>query len=260
MYPEFVLLYTSVHFCTRSITGFDDKLLPAVLGALGVALTAANHRSAGADLGPAQLRAEALGLAMAAACLALPGLGDAAGVRDGRRRSLRAKRVDGAVELFELAAALTAAQRAELAWSSFALLKNTAACSLVVAAAAGSGGGVEAVCARGAFAPAAAGAEGRQCEALTALLGGGLGARLGAGEVEWADRGALERAGERGGGALPLAFVPAGAQYLLAVPLRPGTPGAGFLAVLSDEPAALTAKDRKWVRAVAEKVGAALEA
>ena len=116
------------------------------------------------------------------------------------------------------------------------------------------------MCARGAFAPAAAGAEGQQCEALTALLGGGLGARLGAGEVEWADRGALERAGEQGGGALPLAFVPAGVQYLLAVPLRPGTPGAGFLAVLSDEPAALTAKDRKWVRAVAEKVGAALEA
>ena len=73
MYPEFVLLYTSVHFRTRSIPGFDDKLLPAVLAALGVALTAANRRSAGADLGPAQLRAEELGRAMAAACLALPG-------------------------------------------------------------------------------------------------------------------------------------------------------------------------------------------
>jgi hypothetical protein len=73
-------------------------------------------------------------------------------VLPGRGRQQAAEAVDGAARVFVLAERLPEADKRELAWLTFALLKNANCCGVVVAR-----GGGEVVAARGAIGSGAAG-------------------------------------------------------------------------------------------------------
>ncbi|KAK9822186.1 hypothetical protein WJX81_008371 [Elliptochloris bilobata] len=138
---------------TLGIPGFDDAQIPRVVGAVGAALLAANHVCAAGKPSPAQSRAEALGAVLAAvACVtpalearlreAVPGRGRAAGGTAGGTP---------AAQLFALAPGLPQDAKQELAWASYALLRNTNASALLLVY------GGRAWLARGAVGAAAAG-------------------------------------------------------------------------------------------------------
>lgn len=152
----------------------------------------------------------------------------------------------------------------ELAWASYALLRNTNICGLV---ACWEG---QPVLARGLLAvPGGAAGSGKgeaaAAAALGALSGDAWQAAVGAaaaGQLYCPDRAAIEKAG-----AAAWPGVPEGAESLLAQPLAPfegaggsaaGAQGSGVLLLLSERPRALSSKERAWAAAVAAKLHAAL--
>lgn len=155
----------------------------------------------------------------------------------------------------------------ELAWASYALLRNTNTCGL---AAFWDG---KAVLARGLLGAAALGATtpagggkggGDAAAAALAALSGGEPAAGSAGWRQGAlycpDRGAIDKAG-----AGAWACVPAGAESLLVQPLLPfggegGGSSRGVLLLVSERPRALSAKERAWAAAIAAKLHDALAA
>jgi len=277
------------------------------VGALGAAGLAANHLLGGG--GPAsasQDRAEALGAGLAAACIVTPSvearLKEAA---PGRGRGAAAS-LAGAAPVFAVAGgnappaadapaappvaggapAAAAAPSdppplaAELAWASYALLRNTNAASVAVAVRrrgseeeGGGGGGWEGLLARGSFPAAAAGgggplaAVGRGAAALAAepSLAGAFGG--GDPAPAWLP----DRGGGLGGPAWA-GLAPPGAGCALVCPLLAAPPPLassspssaaaavvrGVLILVGDRPRGLSPRDRAWARAVAAKIGAAL--
>jgi hypothetical protein len=227
---------------TLGIEGFDDALIPRYVGALGLALLAGNHLLSG-DAAPAQARAEALGAALAAVAAAAPGLERRlAEAAPGRGRGAAAERVEGGANVFALDEALPEAARRELAWASYALLKN---CNVCAAAACWR---VRADLSRGALGAGVVGAGGAPALAAAAEVWAPQ-ATLGA--AYCADRGEMARRGLAAS-----ALVPAGAQSALVVPLGGG--GDGALLLLSDRPRALSSKERAWAKAIAAKLRGAL--
>lgn len=149
----------------------------------------------------------------------------------------------------------------ELAWASYALLRNTNICGLV---AFWEG---RALLARGLVASAPPPAGGKaDAVATLAALSAGLQPTATA-PLSCADRAAISRAGAAG-----WAGVPEGAESLLAQPLLPlagdsqaaddgsGSAQRGVLLLLSERPRALSGKERAWAAAVAAKLHAALSA
>ena len=287
---------------TLGIPGIDDSLVPRIVGALGAAGLAANHIFGGAAASgaapAAQARAEALGGFLAAACMATPSvearLKEAA---PGRGRGAAAS-LAGAASVFAVAgagggrggggggggsapadapAAPAVADAAatpppplaaELAWASYALLRNTNAAAVVVARRRGAGGGWEGLLARGGLPPPTAAAPGGPLAGVgaavdslvsgdatvMALLSGGGGASP---PPLWLpDREAL-------GGPAWAGLAAPGAACALLCPLPPpSSPGGvgGVLILLGDRPRGLTPRDRAWAGAVAAKLGGAVAA
>jgi hypothetical protein len=275
---------------TLGIPGFEDRLVPRVVGLVAAALVALNH-ALGGEPAPAQLRAELVDAVLAALCFVLPDveekLQEVAGASRGRRASAAAAAGTGAggaagfwlVEASALAGGEAA--RRELAWASFALLRNTN--SLAVLA---FGPGGQAVMARGSLAAAAVDGGANAAAAVLAAAsrdaaggGGEVGALLTGGEAGsstsssslWLpDRASMARAGlDR------WATLPGAAQSALVV--SAGVAGGGAaaaqgssgskkgevapcpvaLVALSDRIDGLTLKDRKWVEAIADKLAGA---
>ena len=141
---------------TLGIPGFDDRLVPRVVGIAAGAALAANRLLGAQPVPDAQARAELLGALLAALLLVTPELEERLrAVLPGRGRQQAADAVAGAARVFALAGALPDAERRELAWATFALLKNANCCGLVVLRGGGDGGsggsgGATAVAARGA--------------------------------------------------------------------------------------------------------------
>lgn len=249
---------------TLGIPGFDDRLVPRVVGlALGVLLVV-NH-VLGGEPTPAQVRSESLGAVLAVLSIFVPDVEER--LREampGRGRQKTADAVEGAANGFLLAPSLTDAAKKELAWSSFALLKNTNCCGVLLV----SGG--EVLMARGFLGASAVkpGDAPGSLEALSKGLAAVAGSRLasvasGATPQAWLPERSDIGAFFGGQGGVPAA-VPAGAQSLLVqhVALPGGTGGgsssSGRPAVLmafSERPRALSDRERSWASAVAAKVG-----
>ncbi|KAF8065478.1 CCB2 [Scenedesmus sp. PABB004] len=237
---------------TLGIPGFDDANIPRVVGAAVAALVAVNHALGADPAPPAQVRAEFLDVLLAVLCFAAPEL--EARLREagpGRGRA-GAGQVAGAAQLFALAEGQSEAARKELAWASFALLKNVNACSVVLLQPERGA----ALLARGALAAAAV-AGGDAAVALAhvgadARDGGAGGLLQGGQQQRWLpDRGAMRAAGVAG-----WACVPEGAQSALVQ----AVPGGALLLVLGERPRALSDKDQRWVAALAAKLGGVLAA
>jgi len=247
---------------TLGIPGFPDEDIPSAVGALGLAATAANHLSVG-FVPPGMARCEALGVALALACFGLPFLKRAV-VASGRGGTAAAREVPGAREVLALDPARAASEHAELAWASYALLRNTDACSVLAVDPAG-----RVAVARGAFAstalvgvPPGSRDPAALCEALGAAWAEGLGdlrALAGAGDAGGGEVRLDDRLAMTASGAYSLPLVPGGARQLLAVPAGArGDWGDGGLLLMSDVSEGLGTGDAAWARALGVKIAGTL--
>lgn len=235
---------------TLGIPGFDDSNIPRVVGAVVAALVAINHVLGADPAPPAQVRAEFLDILLAVLCFTAPEIeGRLRQVGPGRGRAGAAD-VAGATQLFALAEGQPEAVRKELAWTSFALLKNVNCCSVLLLQPDAN----SALMARGAVAQSVA-VQGNAAASLNNIsqtFSSGSSSAMPAGQQQvWLpDRSALQQAGVSSWG-----FVPEGVQSALLQAV-PG--GKQLLLVLAERPRALSDKDRKWVAAVANKLGGVL--
>lgn len=260
----------SVFRFTLGIPGFKDRLVPRVVGLLGLTLLAANH-VLGANPAPeAQVRAEYLGAALAAVAFLAPDIeARLAEVQPGRGRAAAAGAVKGGANAFALTADLPDEQRKELAWASFALLKNTNSCSVLVWK------GGKALMARGQVAESLAAAGSAQgilqeltqaaarMQASPKLAAVVAGSEAGA---YFQDAGSMAAAGMASWG-----WVPEGAASAVVQRLEPVSGAAssrssssagnedGLLVVLCDRPRALSTREKQWVAAVAAKLAGSLQ-
>ena len=242
---------------TLGIPGFDDALIPRVAGALGAALLVINHLLADGDPSAAQGRAELLGAALAGVAVATPALeARLLEAQPGRGRQAAEGEVQGSSNVFALSEGLSEAAKRELAWASYALLRNANVCALAVVWQG------QAVMCRGLV-----GAQ---------VAAGGGAVSLGAATVAWQQQQQQQQLGstalycaERGDiaqqGLDGCAIVPAGARSLLVQPLQPfaleGEAGGGprgALLLISERERALSAKERAWAAALAAKLHAVL--
>eukprot|EP00951_Prasinocladus_malaysianus_P023329 scaffold197939_cov39-Prasinocladus_malaysianus.AAC.1 len=117
------------------IPGFDDALIPRVVGAAGAALILTNHfLGSAAGIQPAQGRAESLGMVLATLAMAAPSIEKRLKELDpGRGRQAEpAAGLPDSVNVFCLSSEIPEKARQELAWASFALIKNTNTSGLMV--------------------------------------------------------------------------------------------------------------------------------
>eukprot|EP00879_Flechtneria_rotunda_P006168 GHRR01006485.1.p1 GENE.GHRR01006485.1~~GHRR01006485.1.p1 ORF type:complete len:331 (+),score=129.47 GHRR01006485.1:317-1309(+) len=237
---------------TLGIPGFDDSNTPKVVGAVVAALVAANHVLGADPAPPAQMRAEFLDITLAALCFVVPEIeARLRQVQPGRGRS-GVGEIAGSAQLFALAEGLDETARKELAWASFALLKNVNCCSVLLLDHAAS----NVLLARGAVArdvtvagdQAASLTRVAQAYSSSSTAAAGL---LPAAKQQWLPEKAAVK--QSGLGSIP--FVPEGVQSALVQPL----PGGLALLVLAERPRALSEKDRKWVAAIANKLGGILQ-
>ncbi|GIL71171.1 hypothetical protein Vretimale_17877 [Volvox reticuliferus] len=239
---------------TLGIPGFDDRLIPRVVGTVLGALLVLNHLAGVQPTPDVQVRSEWVGTLLATLCFFVPDIEER--LREampGRGRQKTAEFIEGATNCFFLDPSLSEASKKELAWASFSLLKNTNCCGLLVAA----GGRVLMV--RGAMGSQgitpgdAAGSLMALSEDLAAHGGRKL-AEVGSEALSqfWLpERSAFALAGLEG-----LIALPAGAQCFLAQHIGGLTEQSGLLLVFSERPRALTDRERDWIAAVADKLSA----
>eukprot|EP00897_Mesotaenium_endlicherianum_P005183 jgi/Mesen1/4693/ME000241S03737 len=255
---------------TLGIPGFDDSDLPRVLGISFGILLALNHIASPHPVLDAQLRAEAVGLLLAAVAIVLPAIGRR--LKGGRSAAaVAASASGGGAQIFAIAEDLSEVQRQEIAWASYALLRNTPTSSMVavrlasVAQMLWTGG--EVLCARGRWQlPESTGGavEDAQRRALLSMLSAQTGRAV---EQSAALQGLV-----RGPQGVDSLYIPTSAglgdwellpcekssMVVHSFDLSQGN-DRGLLVLVSGASRAYSAKDRTWVSAMAEKLASALK-
>ncbi|WVZ57421.1 hypothetical protein U9M48_007808 [Paspalum notatum var. saurae] len=122
-------LNLSVLRFTLGIPGLDESYLPRWIGLGFGALVVLNHLLSPSPT-PAQLRSEALGLCLAAFSATLPFLGR---FLEGADAASRVPLPEGSSQVFVMSENLSAAQKEDMAWASYVLLRNTNTTSVVIA-------------------------------------------------------------------------------------------------------------------------------
>jgi hypothetical protein len=237
---------------TLGIPGFDDALIPRVVGVAGAALLLLNHLLAEGSPSAAQGRAEALGAVLAAVAVATPALEQRLlEAQPGRGRAAAADAVAGGSNVFALRDSLTESTKRELAWASYALLRNANICGLAVV------WDGDVVMCRGLVGAQVAGAGAGKALDVATQVWHGL-------SLGGCDAYSSNRAGIAQQGLGACALVPAGVQSLLLQPLAP-LDGAiasdaprGTLLLLSERERALSSKERSWAQALAAKLHGSL--
>ncbi|GFR42980.1 hypothetical protein Agub_g3979 [Astrephomene gubernaculifera] len=240
---------------TLGIKGFDDRLIPRVVGLAIAALLALNHVAGAQPTPDAQLRSEWLGLLLAVMCVLVPEIEER--LREampGRGRQKTAEAIPGAANCFFLEPSLPESTKKELAWCSFALLKNTNCCGLLLVA------GDRVLLARGALGSQLVrpGDAERSLAAMsqdyTSVCSTSKISEVASGAVSqlW-----LPERGDFGGaGMQALAVLPEGAQCLLAQHVAAQSGRPAVLLVFSERPRAMAERERGWVATIADKLSA----
>jgi len=235
---------------TLGIPGLDDADIPLVVGVVGSVLLIVNH-SLSVSPSDAQVRTETIGAVLAAACLAIPSLDKRLSES---RKGVRADRQDvqGGTQVFGITEGLSDEHRQELAWATFALLRNTNACSVLVVKAG------KIWCARGSVPTLAATGDPQEvldglseavkdasaaCDELAAVQ------HPGAKPLYLAD--GRQLSGLSGSG---WAFVPSGVKSVLVLPCTAAGAEGGMLILLGSEARAFSTRERAWAGAVANKL------
>lgn len=124
---------------TLGIPGFDDSDLPRVLGIAFGAIVLLNHFLTADSITAAQWRSELVGLCNAILSINLPSIGRSL---NGGTSTSAATSMSTSRQIFALAKNLSLEDKEDLAWGSYALLRNTKTTSLAI-------WNEELVCARG---------------------------------------------------------------------------------------------------------------
>uniref|UniRef100_J3N479 Protein COFACTOR ASSEMBLY OF COMPLEX C SUBUNIT B CCB2, chloroplastic n=1 Tax=Oryza brachyantha TaxID=4533 RepID=J3N479_ORYBR len=114
---------------TLGIPGLDESYLPRWIGLGFGALVLLNHVLSPSPT-PAQLRSEVLGLCLAAFSATLPYLGR---FLEGAGAAERVPLPEGSRQVFAMSDSLSAAQKEDMAWASYVLLRNTNTTSVLIA-------------------------------------------------------------------------------------------------------------------------------
>ncbi|KAF3433028.1 hypothetical protein FNV43_RR24130 [Rhamnella rubrinervis] len=130
--PENQQVNLSVLRFTFGIPGLDESYLPRWIGYGFGSLLILNH-FAGANLAtyatPAQLRTEALGLSLAAFSITLPYLGK---FLKGATSMDQTTIPEGSEQIFVMSPNVSNAQKEDLAWATYILLRNTNAIAVLI--------------------------------------------------------------------------------------------------------------------------------
>ncbi|KAL3132696.1 hypothetical protein ABBQ32_009206 [Trebouxia sp. C0010 RCD-2024] len=242
---------------TLGIPGFDDTYIPRVVGGFGLLLLLGNHLLGPDASAGAQTRSEVLAAVLAALCIASPTIeARLKELEPGRGRQAAPQQVQGATSVFAISDAVSDKQKQELAWASYALLRNTNTCGLVVYSA------KQAVMARGAIGSAAASTDKVSAQACLERLSkeyGSIKSQVATGSspdtkhlLYLQDKGAISSTGAYSW----VGAVPTGAESIFVCE---DTGGAGqgrdlLLMMLSDKPRAWSPRERAWGRAVSHKL------
>eukprot|EP00877_Chromochloris_zofingiensis_P011945 jgi/Chrzof1/7003/Cz02g07090.t1_CCB2[v5.2] len=233
---------------TLGIPGFDDRQIPRIVGWTIAALVAINHVFGAQPTPGAQVRAEFLDLVLAVLCIVTPDIEDRLReVMPGRGRQQASATIPGAAQGFFLDPKLDDKTKNELAWMSFALLKNSNCCTIIVINDQGT-----ALLARGAIGAGAVVTGNAEAtlqkvsqslpEALASIAGGKQ-------QQTWfPDRQSISKAALDG-----CLCIPEGAQSLLIQPVGAGN-NRPLIIAMSERPRGLSGKDQKWVSAVSSKL------
>ncbi|XP_065040116.1 protein COFACTOR ASSEMBLY OF COMPLEX C SUBUNIT B CCB2, chloroplastic isoform X1 [Musa acuminata AAA Group] len=123
-------LDVSVLRFTFGIPGLDESYLPRYIGIAFGFLIILNHVFSASPATPAQLRTEALGMCLAAFSTALPYLGR---FLEGANATDRASIPEENKQIFFMSNDILDTQKGDLAWASYALLRNTNSMSVIIA-------------------------------------------------------------------------------------------------------------------------------
>ncbi|KAK9143521.1 hypothetical protein Syun_012921 [Stephania yunnanensis] len=234
-------LNLSVLRFTLGIPGLDESYLPRWLGCAFGSLLALNHIAASDSFAtPAQLRSEALGLSLAAFSAALPYLGKflkGATIKD------QVTILEGTRQIFVMSEHLTEAQREDLAWGTFVLLKNTNSTAVLISV-------QDSLCVRGYWSLPEDASKDQMLDWFNRQI-------RKAGLLDLKD--ALYFPVREDSGVWKM--LPKGTQSLLVQPLSEGpqlsanetVQSRGFILLASSMSYAYNEKDRSWIRAIASK-------
>ncbi|TVU31960.1 hypothetical protein EJB05_23674, partial [Eragrostis curvula] len=223
---------------TLGIPGLDESYLPRWLGIGFGALVLLNHFVSPSPT-PAQLRSEALGLCLAAFSATLPFLGR---FLEGADAASRVPLPEGSRQVFVMSENLSAAQKEDMAWASYVLLRNTNTTSVLIAI-----GNV--LCARGYWDPPADTSKYAMTEWFKNQM-------VQAGLVDLKDALYLPNFSDaRLGKILPDGVLSVLVQPVLNSPdpANGETKTEGFILLASNANYAYSEKDRVWIRTIANK-------
>lgn len=117
---------------TLGIPGFDDALIPRVVGVLGACVLALNHVVSG-EVSQSQSFTEVLGFILAGVGIAAPDLQRK--IEDstpGKGRKAPLENIEGAENVFAISEDLSEDQKQEAAWASYAIIKNANVCGICI--------------------------------------------------------------------------------------------------------------------------------
>ncbi|XP_057870138.2 protein COFACTOR ASSEMBLY OF COMPLEX C SUBUNIT B CCB2, chloroplastic isoform X2 [Cryptomeria japonica] len=118
----------SVFRFTLGIVGFDESYLPRIIGILFGFLLVLNHVSTQTSVTAAQLRSEFVGIFLVAISISIPYVGKRLKGTNVARQTILPVNCR---EVFLIAECLSDVDKEDLAWGSYALLRNTLSMSLV---------------------------------------------------------------------------------------------------------------------------------
>ncbi|GMJ13560.1 COFACTOR ASSEMBLY OF COMPLEX C, HIGH CHLOROPHYLL FLUORESCENCE 208 [Hibiscus trionum] len=124
-------LNLSVLRFTLGIPGLDESYLPRWIGYGFGSLLILNHLLGSDSVTAAQLRTEALGISLAAFSITLPYLGK---FLKGATPMDQTTLPEGAEQIFVMSQNVSAAQKEDLAWATYVLLRNTSTISVLILA------------------------------------------------------------------------------------------------------------------------------
>jgi hypothetical protein len=243
---------------TLGIPGFDDALVPRVVGAAGAVLLAINHflGLSSSTTPDAQLRAEVIGLFLATVAIFTPAIETRLrALEPGRGRAALSGNVPGSAACFGIDPSIKESSKREVAWASFTLLKNANICGLLIVH------NGRAVAARGQLASdivaasstsASSSSEEKSIDLLdkiTKSLPPPSSSSPSAGYF-------TTQADTR---KLGLSIIPDGCQAALIQPIgHNNNNNSSWLLLVCDRERALSGKERAWSAAVADKLAMAL--
>ncbi|GLJ44343.1 hypothetical protein SUGI_0928680 [Cryptomeria japonica] len=119
----------SVFRFTLGIVGFDESYLPRIIGILFGFLLVLNHVSTQTSVTAAQLRSEFVGIFLVAISISIPYVGKRLKGTNVARQTILPVNCR---EVFLIAECLSDVDKEDLAWGSYALLRNTLSMSLLI--------------------------------------------------------------------------------------------------------------------------------